>query len=359
MPDIAGTLQGLLGGKAPAAVRRPLCTVDFGGNSDKWQNALVSLTVESGVAPFVDCATLHVATGTIAPPVATSDTGAIALGYEDSSEEPAFRGQVLTVRHSLSGPRKVTAVNGAGKLAALRVNQSYEKQKAGDIVKDLAGRAQVNVETVEDGADFPFYVVDDRQNLWRHIATLARTSGYLAYMTVEDELHFAPVATGEAVQTFVYGSDILALELADDTAQIGKVRTVGEGAAGSEGTDAWSWLLKDPTPVQGEAGEGQAERLVSDPSLRSSTVAQQAADALAQSSGLARLAGRMLVAGAPIVTVGSTIAISDAPEPALNGKCLVRWLRHSYAKHTGFTTLILFSQTEGASGGAGPLGGLL
>lgn len=356
MPDLAGTLQGLLGGKAPAAVRRPLCTVDFGGNADKWKNALVSLSVESGVAPFVDSATLNVAAGTIAPPVATADTGSIALGYEDSSEDPVFRGQVLTVRHSLSGPRKVSAINGAGALAALRVNQSYEKRKAGDIVKDLAGRAQVDVETVEDGAEFPFYVVDDRQSLWRHIAALATKSGYLAYMTVENELHFAPIATGEAVQTFVYGSDILALELVDDSALVGKVRTVGEGAAGSEGTEAWSWLLKDPTPVQGEAGEGQLERLVANPTLRSSTVAQQAADALVQSAGFTRLSGRLLVAGAPTVTVGSTVAISDAPESALNGKCLVRWLRHNYTKQSGFTTLILFSKTEGATGS---LGGLL
>jgi hypothetical protein len=74
---------------------------------------------------------------------------------------------------------------------------------------------------------------------------------------------------------------------------------------------------------------------------------------------LNRLAGRLLVAGAPLVTVGSTIAISDAPESTLNGKCLVRWLRHSYAKHTGFTTLILFSKIEGADGLAGSLGGLL
>jgi hypothetical protein len=359
MVDIAGTLHDLLGGKAPAAVRRPLCSVDFGGNADKWKNALVSLSVESGMAPFVDVATLQVATGTIAPAVATADTGSIALGYEDSDEIPVFRGQVLTVRHALSGPRKVTAVNGAGKLAALRLNQSYEKQKAGDIVKDLAGRGQVSTQTIEDGADFPFYVVDDRQSLWRHIGVLAQKSGYLAYMTEEDELHFAPVASGDAVQTFTYGSDILAVELADDTALIGKVRTVGDGAAGSQGTDAWSWLLKDTSPVQGESGDGQPERLIVDPALRSSAAAQHAADALAQAAGFNRLAGRLLVAGAPAVTVGSTIAIADAPESTLNGNCLVRWLRHSYAKHTGFTTLILFSKTGGASGLLGSLGGLL
>jgi len=338
--------------------------IDLGGDAEQWKNALVSLTVESGLAPFVDVAVLHFAPGADAPEVATGDTGTIALGYEDSAVELAFSGRAQTVRHALSGPRKVIAVNGASVLSGLRVNQSYEQQTAGDIVKDLASRAGVNVARVEDGVDFPFHVVDDRRNVWRHLAELARKSGYLAHMTTEDELHFAPLATGETVQTFKYAADVLALDVEDDTGLVGKVRTVGEGAASSQGADAWPWFVKDPSPLRGEAGSGDNERVIVDPSLRSTDAIRQAAGSIAQAARFLRLTGRLLTAGAPAVKVGATIEIADAPDAALNGKCLVRWLRHSYSKQKGFTTLMYFSHTEGAGGGllgglVGSLGGVL
>src|SRR5512134_1042749 len=91
-------------GTQPAAVRRPLFAVHFGGGSgnaggvlesagsalglaggsdDPWAAALVSLTVEMALAPEVDVAVLHLANEARAPQVAVGDTGTIELGYTD------------------------------------------------------------------------------------------------------------------------------------------------------------------------------------------------------------------------------------------------------------------------------------
>jgi phage protein D len=342
------------GGNTRPALRRPLLSVSLGGSADEWAQSLVSLTVEAGFAPFADAATLHLAGAAPAPDVTVGDSGAVELGYEDDAAEPVFTGQVDEVRRSVEGSARVAAVNGGALLSRLRVNQSYEQQKAGDIVRDLAGRAGADTDTIEDGADFPFYVVDDGRNAYRHIAALARKSGFLAYFTPEDKLSFAPFAAGQPVQTFTYGEDVLSLDATEVVPAVSTVTTVGEGAAGSQGQEAWSWLVKDPSAVTGSAGSGDPERLVQDASLRSTEAAQGAAEGIIDAAGRMSLTGELRVPGSPAVVVGSAVEVVGAPQDALNGLFMVRRVRHHFSKQGGFTTLISFGRA-----GDGGLGGLL
>ena len=242
------------GSDAVPTVRQPLFAISFGGggpaagglraaagnllgagSTDPWQAHVVSLSLEAGCAPGVDAVEIMLSTGAAAPQVAIGDTGSVSLGYTDSAAALVFTGQVDSVRYSVHGTRRITATNGGVPLARLRLNQSYEQQKAGDIVRDLASQASVETDTVENGVDLPFYILDDRRNAYQHIAALARASGYLAYMTPEGKLCFAPFTGGQAVQTFTYGVDILALDLTEAAPAVGMVTTVGEGAAGSQG----------------------------------------------------------------------------------------------------------------------------
>jgi phage protein D len=367
------------GSDAVPTVRRPLFEISFGGDSpaasglsaaagsvlgttgtDPWQAHVMSLTLEAGCAPGVDAVEIVLAASASAPQVAIGDTGNVSLGYTDSEATLVFTGQVESVRYSVHGTTRITATNGGVPLARLRLNQSYEQQKAGDIVQDLASQAGVETDTVENGVDLPFYVLDDRRNAYQHIATLARTSGYLAYITPEGKLRFAPFTGGQAVQTFTYGVDILALDLTEAAPTVGTVTTLGEGAAASQGADAWGWLIKDPAPVQGRAGDGAPARLAVNAALRSGDAAQSAANGMASAAALARVSGRLLVPGAPAVVVGSAMAIARAPHEVLNGLCMVQQVRHCFAKGVGFTTLIGFYKASGgAAAGLGALGGVL
>ncbi|HEY5865034.1 MAG TPA: hypothetical protein VI542_05705 [Candidatus Tectomicrobia bacterium] len=367
------------GSDAAPTVRQPLFAISFGGGgpaagglstaagnlrgaggTDPWQAHVVSLTLEAGCAPGVDAVEIMLSPGAAAPQVAIGDTGSVSLGYTDSAAALVFTGQVDSVRYSVHGTRRITATNGGAPLARLRLNQSYEQQKAGDIVRDLASQASVETDTVENGVDLPFYILDDRRNAYQHIAALARASGYLAYMTPEGKLCFAPFTGGQAVQTFTYGVDILALDLTEASPTVGMVTTVGEGAAGSQGADAWGWLIKDPAAVRGSAGDGTPARLVVNAALRSGAAAQSAAQGMASAAALARVSGRLLVPGAPAVVAGRAIAIASAPQDVLNGLCMVQQVQHRFAKGAGFTTLIGFHKAEGGAAAAlGALGALL
>ncbi len=365
------TLDLLNNNDATASVRRPVLEVNFGGGGgaggltaavglgqgadDPWARSVVGVVVEAGLAPFVDLVTVELAADGQAPEFALDDPGTISLGYEDSATELVFTAMVDHISSNLHGSRRLRGVNGGLLLSRLRINQSYEQQSAGDIVNDLAGQAGVDIDTVESGVDLPFYVLDDRSTAYGHITTLARKSGYLAWFTPEGKLYFGPYAGGQAVQTFSHGMDILSLEVRETTPVVQTVTTIGEGAAGAEGQEAWSWLIKDPGPATSESGQGEPIRTISDPSLRSSEAGQSAADSLAEAAGQMALTGTIVVPGAPLVTVGSTIEIADAPRENVNGSCMVRWVGHRYSKEQGYISVIKFSKSAAGDG----LGGVL
>ena len=359
-----------INGDSVSAVRRPVFEVRFGGGGataglsaaanlvpsadDPWARSVRVINVETGLAPFVDIVTVDMAADEEAPEVALDDEGTISLGYDDSSAELVFTATVSDICCNVQSTKRLNGVNGGVSLSRLRINQSYEQQSAGEIVTDLAAQAGVDTDAVESGTDLPFYVIDDRRSIWDHIARLAQDSGYGAYITTANRLYFGPLSMGQAVQTFTYGNDILAFQSTQRSGPLTGYKVLGEGAAGSEGDDAWCWIVKDPASVTAETGDGPGTRLVARPALRSAEAVQAAADGLA-AAGQRRLnTGRVLTAGAPVVTVGSTIELADLPVAAFNGACLVTRVIHEYSKRHGFVSRIDFGQTE-----ANGIGGLL
>lgn len=364
------TLTNLLTGEqSQPTVRKPAVEISFGASTggglvpdlavlntaDPWQRSLVSIHAISSVAPSVDAAKLMISYDRQAPEVAVDYEGSISLGYTDSATAVIMSGRIDQLYYDTSNQACITTVNGSAELSQLRINQSYEQQSAGDLVSDLCSLAEVDTDVVETGIDLPFYVIDDRYNAYEHIYRLARTSGYIAYFTIEGKLYFGPEHGGQTVRTFSYSHDILELQVQTNSHSAVAATVIGEGAAGAEGQEAWSWLIKDPGAVTAEAGGGK-QYLVSNAALRSSDACQTAADGIAGHTAAQSRTGRILTPGAPEVVVGSTIEITDAPDEDMNGQFFVSRVCHRYSKQNGFTSLIHFRQA-GNSGGlpGGPL----
>ncbi len=336
-------MSSLLGTAQTPSVRKPAIEVRFGSAAaNVWARALSFVTVELGAAPAVDAVQIAIAPGQHAPAVAVGDTGTVSLGFAGALVQ-VFSGTVASVLHSVSGATRIVATNAGGTLARLRVNQSYEQLSAGRIVSELASGAGLNV-TAADGISFPYYVVDDSRSAWAQVATLARTSGFFATVDGQGSLVFGPSQTTPA-KKFGYGVDILALQAAESAPLSGKVTVVGEGAAGSQGSDAWSWLIKDAAAVTASAGSGKPERLAQEPSLRSKSAAQSAADGASARAKSLAVAGRLVVPGTPEVVPAGSIEIERAPDASLNGVRTVGAVRHRFAKGVGFVTTIDFGRT--------------
>ena len=335
-----------LSGAASAATRAPAFEVAFG--SGAWADHVVSISVETGIAPAVAAAEIVLGARPDAPAPVVGDAGDVALGYADAGAETVFTGAVGAVERTLAGTTRVVATDGGAALAALRVNQSYEQQAAGDVVSDLAGRAGVSTGAVDQGSDLAHHVVDDGRSAWAHVGTLAARCGFVAHVAPDGTLAFGPYAQGAPALTLTYGEDVLALDASDAPAAAGAVTAIGEGAAGAEGQAAWSWLLKDPAAVTSTAGSGDPERILADGTLRSAAAAQAAAKGLHDAGALAASTAQALVPGAPAAVVGGAVEITGAPG-GLDGTWLVRGLRHRYTKRRGFTTLLLLARSAGGS----------
>ncbi len=372
-------LPDLFGDSATPGVRRPRFEVAFGAGAagsdsgllseaasaigigsaegeDPWARSVARIAVDMGIAPAVDFAEIVLSGDGQAPSVVGGDTGAIALGYEDEGATAVFTGSIESIRRGAPSALRLTITNATATLAALRVEQSYEDQAAGAIVEDLAGRAGTSTGHVADGPTLSFVVLDGGRSVWEHIAHLARVSGHLARVNADGELDFAPPDAGEAVRTFTWGGDILRLDRTDAPAPFDAVTIAGEGAAGSQGKDAWNWLAKQPAAVTGNAGTGSRNRAFADRALRSADAVRAAANALADAAARAAVGGTLVVAGAPAVVPGRRIALHGAAAP-FAGTYLVTRVRHSYDKRNGFRSRITF--TGGGGGGGSLLGGLL
>ncbi|MGZ4334858.1 MAG: contractile injection system protein, VgrG/Pvc8 family [Gaiellaceae bacterium] len=340
-------MSSLLSAPATPAVRKPAFELAFGsGSADDWALALAEVSVEAGLAPAVDAASVVLAARDDAPSAALTDTGHVSLGFADDATVGVFKGAVCAVGRTVSGKTRVVASNGGAALAAFRLDQGYEQQSAGDVVRDLAGKAAVDTGSVDDGPSLPYYVVDSLHSAWEHVAKLAALSGFEAWLDADNALHFGPFQAGSPVQTFTYGQDVLELDALEAPPAAGSVTVVGEGSAGSNGSDAWSWNLKDASPLKGTAGSGDPALVLQLGALRSADAASAAAQGIVAKAKLGGLTARLLVPGAPKAAVGSTVAIAGAPDDTLNGSWLVRCTRHRLVKARGYTTLLLLAKGD-------------
>jgi hypothetical protein len=337
-------------GAAARSVRRPVFELTVGGSGAKdWRGALVSFTAESTLAPSVDFIELLVSPLASAPSVSLDDDAELSAGYGDDTAVKIFHGKVGSLRGGVRGPARIGLANGGAALALLRLNQAYEQQTAGQIVSDLASRASVDTGTIEDGVTYPYYVVADDRSAWRHIAELSRHNDCIAFFDADGALNVQSAAPGSPVQTFTCGMDVLALDGVSASPVGGQVTIIGEGAAGSQGQDAWGWLLQDASSVTAQSGDGDPVRQFAWAAARSAEAARQAAAGAAGAFARAAVRGFLVVCGAPAVIAGSAIEIAGASVEALNGPALAERVIHRYSKSEGFTTTIGFSTAAGGA----------
>lgn len=281
---------------------------------------------------------------------ARDDEMKIELGYADNGGlKQVMTGKVATVEPNLTTTR-VVGYTSADALLRTFVEQTYESKTAGAIVRDLADQAGVDVATVEDGINFPAYVVDGRRSVYAHMRDLAELCGLDLYINPDGELVFEKFINGKIVHVFEYAKHIVALDVLRTPPLAGLVEAWGESPAGSRGEDAWAWLTTDFSGSRGKGGSG-ALQLLERPALRTREAARTAAGAALTRIQRRALRGELVTIGRPEVKLGDAIRLREMPDDALNTFFQVRSVTHRITKLGGFTTTIGFRaiETQGAA----------
>jgi phage protein D len=325
---------------------RPAYRLTFDGTTidsaqDPAQSTVVALDVSLALDTPADQAVIHLGrAGGVQPGVGVDVT--VQLGYADDSMTLVFTGTVADVRPDITATR-VVALSPMARLLALRVEQTYQNRTAGQIARDLAGQAEVEVEAAEDGVSFLAYVADGGRNAYQHIRALADKSGLDVYVTPEGKLAFRRFAGRVTTHVFAYGQQIIELAVQASPAAAEQVQVYGESPADAQGDQAFAWLTKQFNA--GTAGSGAPTLLLQDPSLRTEAAAGTAARAAARRLRQRTLTGRLRALGRAQVKLGDAVRITGAPDEHMNATFQVRRVRHHVDKRGGFTTEIVFWDT--------------
>ncbi len=274
------------------------------------------------------------------------DDATIELGdAADDELTQVMSGTVLTVSPGLETSR-IVGLSAADALLRTYVDETFEAKKAGEIVRDLAGRAGVDVATAEDGIDFPAYVVDGRRSVYHHLRDLAELSGFDLYVDSDGELVFQRFAGGATAHVFKYAEHVIELETLETPPRAGQVEAWGESPGAARGEESWAWLTKDFDRYKGAAGSDEPALLLERPALRTREAAHTAAHAAYTALERRRLRGRLLTFGRPQVRLGDSIRLRELPDEELNTFFQVRSVTHRITKRGGFLTEIGFRSFE-------------
>lgn len=270
------------------------------------------------------------------------DEARIELGYADNGGTTrVMSGTVQTVEPGLVTSR-IIGHSAAAALLRSFADETFLSMNAGRIVRDLAGRAEVEVASAEDGIEFPAYVIDGRRSFYHHMRRLADLCGFDLYIDSEGQLVFRKFAFSGSIPVFEYAKHVLELQVENSPPQAGSVEAFGESPGSGRGGESWAWLSKDFSGLKGSAGSGDPKLLLERPGLRTAQAARQAAQAAHTDIQRRTRRGRLLIQGNADIKLGGAFRLREVPEEGLNGNYQVRRVAHRITKTSGFTTEIGF-----------------
>lgn len=305
--------------------------------ADPLTDALSSIVVRLLAAPALATCRLRFLPRSDFPALALGDALTVKLGA-GGDPVAVFAGSVAKVSTS-DGALDVMLAAPAAKLARIRRNAGYESQGFGDLLATWANEAGLEGSQVDAGPDYAFFAIDDRLSLWDWVARVSRHADVPAWTDAQGRLN-ARKPSGPPVATFRYGETVLGLRThARDPVTTG-ARIVGEGSAGRQGSDAWSWLAKDAQGVSAGAGGGMPGAIEQEGGLRD--LASVAAAALGASAGSARIADtvELRVPGTPSIDVASVFALENCPGGEGDGQWRAVQVRHLFSA-SGFVTEVV------------------
>jgi phage protein D len=299
--------------------------------------------------------------------VAPGDPVTLELGY-DGETELVFTGEVAVVSPSLNGAR-ITALGKMNSLMRLRAASFYEGRSAGAIVKDLAGRAGLDIGTVDDGPELPRYAVDTRLSGYQHCRELAERLGFELYTNREGKVMFRALGAAASLDSgglggvagaaagalglgggegYEYGKHLVAGLARRATPAGDKVEVAGESPMSAQGDSSAHWLTPEANDYRGEAGNGDLSALFADMAARTSDLANRFAEGYRATLRRASASTAISIFGRPSLELGDTLAVSAAPDGLLNGSYYIRAIRHRFSRREGFLTDLRLSPEGGA-----------
>lgn len=240
--------------------------------------------------------------------------------------------------------------------ARARIDRVFQNQDAGGIARGLASDAGFDTGTVDSGDTYPYFVADSARAVLDHLLAIAELEGMDIYADADGKLVMKRFQKSGSDRKLHYGIHLLDARIHHDVAPYGQVQATGEGDAGQGGSNQWHHLLKDASPVQAAAGDGDTMVRVSRAAARSVDAADRLAKGRLGAALDGATHGTLRLLGDPTVSLGDAVEVADAPWPEVAGTFKVVRVRHAITKRSGYVTELGVTGMGAGEGAEGLLG---
>ncbi len=257
-------------------------------------------------------------------------------------DDTLFTGTVQSVSSS-ADKLSITGISTSALLSNTRRSATWSDQSVADIVEDLAGDLDNEIEA---DLDLQNYSVDNGRSVWSYLYELAQLAGAELSCSATGGVRFIIATKETAIIDLRYGADLIDWRLSHNQAMT-PVGAAEHAAASSAGNEKWHWLAHDPVGSGGDA-------VVVPAAFRTREAAEAYTTAASARSQRATLRGDVWVVGRSELRPGSMVELKDLPSGS-SGPLRVRAVTHQLDGVNGFITAL---SVEAATAGGG-LGGLL
>jgi len=260
------------------------------------------------------------------------------LGGGGDDDGTIWTGIVQSVQ-SGAAELSITGLASTSLLSDTRRSATWSDQTVADIVKDLAGELESEIEA---DLTLPNFSVDNSRTVWSYLYELAQLSGAELSCSAQGGVRFILASKDSSVVELHYGADLIEWNLSRDKAMT-PVGASEHAAASSAGNDKWHWLAHDPVG-------SNADSMLLPASFQTRTAAETFTDAAKARAERSSMRGLVWVTGREKLRPGSQVELKQLPD---GSDCLlrVRAVTHQLDVNSGFVTALAVEGTAGSPGG--------
>ena len=259
--------------------------------------------------------------------LATDDLLSSVSGLLSGGNENAlWTGTIDTVQSS-AGQLHLSGLASSAQLSKTRVSATWADQSIADIIKDMVGDLDVEIEADLHLAN---YSIDNSRSVWSYLYDLAQLTGAELSSAQGGGLRFVLAAKGGSATTLRYGADLINWHLSEK--QTSALTVAAEhGASSSAGKDKWHWLAHDPVGVG-------ADCTVIPAAFSSREAADLFSEAAQSRQQRSAMQGEVWVSGRIDLRPGSLIELVGLPQGD-SGTLRIKAVTHQLDGQSGFINL--------------------
>lgn len=247
--------------------------------------------------------------------------------FANDNDKAVWTGTVDEVQSS-ADLLSISGLAKSAQLSRMRMSATWADQSIANIIKDMAGELEAEVEADLTLAN---YSIDNSRSVWSYLYDLAQITGAELSSAGSGGLRFLLAAKNAGTVSLRYGADIIQWQLA--TKQTNSITSAAEhGSASSAGNDKWHWIAHDPV------GAG-ADSTVLPAAFASKDAANLFTEAAKAKQERSAIKGQVWLGGRADLRPGSLIELSDLPQgdsPTLR----VKAVSHQMDGENGFITAL-------------------